>query len=175
MSPNEKVKESDSYGTDGSFTHRDLIRKNTAISVEVDSHINRFGESHPHPTLGNTGRGAQLGEAFENDGSLEWSHDPRSESFNEKIDSADERREDEFIASQIGESFKKHPDLDTSKVTLKVENGLIFLSGEVNSQRDLEIIKKITLEIYGVTGVMNTINVHQDSHLESRGLLKGLH
>ncbi len=175
MSQNDKPKESDSYETDGTFTHRDLIRENKTISVESDSHVNRFGETHTHPVLGNTSRGAQLGEAFESDDHLSWSEDPRSESFSEKVEREEELRDDFYIETQIHESFAKHPDVDSSKVFTRIEKGLIFLSGEVSSLRELDIIKKIVNEIYGATGVMNTINLHQASQIESRGLLKGLH
>lgn len=164
------MKENELDQTDGSFTNSDgLIRKGLSDPFrEVDSfHVNRFGEQKPTPVLGREDE-APGTEHFEHDPSYSWSKDSRSESSDERIsrqaelDEGEEadRRSDEFILNQIEAALRRKDLAKLKHVGFRVESGIVFVSGEVASERDKDMIDQVVSEIYGVTGLMNTVNFH---------------
>lgn len=176
-------KEVDSLETDGSFTHKEVIRKGLDHPYnEVDSSndrigrfsgINRYGEINPEPVLGREGEPPGISH-FEHDPDYSWSKDPRSESSSEAIlhreKDEDELRDNEFVLYQIRSAFSSRDDIDVTRLEMKVDGGIIFISGELNTEEEAKILDRIINEVCGITGVMNTVSVKPEQDLH-RGIL----
>ncbi len=158
-----KEVDSSSSDTDGTFTHH------KAEPHEVDSFSrgpNRFGEMNPRPVLGRQGdRSLNHFDGSEKN----WSDDSRSEAHAGNME--ERGNDDVFIEKQIKETIAAHSGFDFSHVFIKVTSGLVFITGHVSTQKEKEEVDRFMAEIYGITGVMNTLSVGE---IRGNGLVKGL-
>lgn len=71
------------------------------------------------------------------------------------------RRSDERIREDINDRLSDRPDLDASDVDVKVANGEVTLTGNVNSRRDKRLAEDISENVSGVQNVENRLRVNQ--------------
>ncbi|MDI1255475.1 MAG: BON domain-containing protein [Flavobacterium sp.] len=78
--------------------------------------------------------------------------------FNEK-----DKRTDAEITTAIENAFRWHWDIPTEKVTTVVENGWVFLDGELEWNYQKEAAKNAVCNLIGIKGITNNIIVSSSS------------
>lgn len=68
-------------------------------------------------------------------------------------------RNDKRILERINERLCDNPYLDASDMEVAVEDGVVFLSGVVNSREDKRLAEEIAEEITGVEDVENRLHI----------------
>jgi hypothetical protein len=71
------------------------------------------------------------------------------------------RRSDERIQEEICEALTRHPGIDASDVDIRVENGEVTLTGEVEDRRARRLAEEITEHCAGVTDVHNELRARR--------------
>lgn len=66
---------------------------------------------------------------------------------------------DAEITAAIANVFKWHWDIPTEKITVIVENGWVFLTGELEWNYQKEAAKSAVSNLIGVRGITNNINI----------------
>ena len=86
------------------------------------------------------------------------------------------RKTDTEIATEILNAFKWTWDGSDDKVQVKVENGWVTLSGELQWNYQKESARKSASNLLGVKGVTNNITIKSESHdqIEKEGIEKAL-
>ena len=74
-----------------------------------------------------------------------------------------DKRTDEEITSAIENAFRWHWDIPTEKVTVTVENGWVFLEGELEWNYQKEAAKSAVSNLIGIRGITNNINITSTS------------
>jgi hypothetical protein len=69
------------------------------------------------------------------------------------------KRSDDRIYEDVCEVLMKHRDVDASNIGVKVESGVIYLSGKVDSRRVKKIAELIIEDLPGVQDVRNELTV----------------
>jgi hypothetical protein len=69
------------------------------------------------------------------------------------------KRSDDRIYEEVCETLMKHRDVDASNIGVKVENGIVFLSGKVDGRSSKKIAELIIEDLPGVQDVRNELNV----------------
>ena len=70
-----------------------------------------------------------------------------------------DKRTDAEILTAIKTAFKWHWDIPTGKVTVTAENGWVFLNGELDWNYQKDAAKSAVINLIGITGITNNINV----------------
>jgi osmotically-inducible protein OsmY len=70
-----------------------------------------------------------------------------------------EKRTDAEIMTAIQNAFKWHWDIPTDKVSVIVENGWVYLSGELEWHYQKEAAKSALSNLIGITGITNDIQI----------------
>jgi osmotically-inducible protein OsmY len=71
----------------------------------------------------------------------------------------EDKRTDAEIMTAIENTFKWHWDIPTGKVTVTAENGWVFLNGELDWNYQKDAAKSAVINLIGITGITNNINV----------------
>lgn len=69
------------------------------------------------------------------------------------------RRPDVRIEEEVNEALTWHPEIDASEIEVRVEQGEVTLTGEVNEKREKRLIEDLVDDVYGVIDVHNRIRV----------------
>lgn len=69
------------------------------------------------------------------------------------------KRSDDRIYEEVSETLMKNKDVDASNIAVKVETGIVFLSGKVNSRHAKKIAELILEDLPGVQDVRNELMV----------------
>ncbi|HKG90725.1 MAG TPA: BON domain-containing protein [Gemmatimonadaceae bacterium] len=77
------------------------------------------------------------------------------------------RRSDDRIREEVNEALARHPDVDASDVEVRVENGVVTLSGVVEDRRQKRLAEDVVEDVFGVDDVDNGLKVRH-------GFLAGL-
>lgn len=85
---------------------------------------------------------------------------------------AKDQRTDAEIMKAIVNAFKWHWDIPTDKVSVIVENGWVYLSGELEWHYQKEAAKKALCNLIGIIGITNDISIISSSKdtLEQRDI-----
>lgn len=67
---------------------------------------------------------------------------------------------DAEISAAIENAFKWHWDIPNEKVMIAVENGWVFLSGELEWNYQKEAARSAVSNLIGIKGITNTININ---------------
>ena len=70
-----------------------------------------------------------------------------------------DKRTDAEILNAIETAFMWHWDIPTEKISVNVENGCVFLSGELEWNYQKEATKNVLNNLIGITGISNNISV----------------
>ena len=70
-----------------------------------------------------------------------------------------DKRTDAEILNAIETAFMWHWDTPTEKISVNVENGWVFLSGELEWNYQKEATKNVLNNLIGITGISNNISV----------------
>jgi osmotically-inducible protein OsmY len=134
--------------------------------MEDNNHLaNRFGEknisipSHdPTSLIYEDEYGMTREEEVEE---LDWSHDPRSESFNEghSQERFKDNITDDFISQHTRIALSLSPELTTQFIEVKVIQGCVYLDGFVQSRRQKKAAENCVENLCGVTDVFNRLNI----------------
>lgn len=76
---------------------------------------------------------------------------------------ASEKRTDAQIIMAIVSAFKWHWDIPTEKISVIVENGWVFLTGELEWNYQKEAAKTAISNLIGITGITNNISITNSS------------
>ena len=71
----------------------------------------------------------------------------------------DWQRSDENIREDVNERLTLHGQLDARQIHVQVENGVVTLTGNVNSRREKRLAEDITDSVTGVIDVQNRLHV----------------
>lgn len=74
-----------------------------------------------------------------------------------------DERSDAEIMTAIETTLKWHWDIPTEKIAVIVENGWVFLSGELEWNYQKEAARNAVSNLIGITGITNLINVKNSS------------
>lgn len=77
-------------------------------------------------------------------------------------DAADKRTDAQIIMA-IVDAFKWHWDIPTEKISVIVENGWVFLTGELEWNYQKEAAKSAISNLIGITGITNNISITNSS------------
>lgn len=69
------------------------------------------------------------------------------------------KRTDDEILTAIETAFKWHWDIPAEKISVIVENGWVFLSGELEWNYQKEATKNVLNNFIGITGITNNISI----------------
>ncbi|SFE73138.1 BON domain-containing protein [Nannocystis exedens] len=69
------------------------------------------------------------------------------------------RRSDDRITEEICEALTRHPSVDASEIEVKVQQGVVSLSGTVDDRETKRLIEDLSEDISGVREVQNQIRV----------------
>jgi hypothetical protein len=81
------------------------------------------------------------------------------------------RRSDDRIAEDVNDRLTRHPDVDASEVECHVKDGVVTLSGTVDSRRTRRLAEEIIEDISGVRDVENHLKVSEHHTLGERTLI----
>ncbi|MCL6518535.1 MAG: BON domain-containing protein [Armatimonadetes bacterium] len=70
-------------------------------------------------------------------------------------------RSDEEIRGDIIQAFESSPQLDPREIIVEVKNGVVTLSGIVNSEKELLVAKNYALSTPGVVDVHSELQTRQ--------------
>lgn len=139
----------------------------TAQGYPDRSGINRFGEDHIRPS-----------SFADLEPTVDWSHDPRSESSTEKHAGKGPKnfsRSDEFLREEVCEVFLMDPDLDPEQIDVVVKDAVVTLSGYVRGREDRYLAEDLARDVSGVKDVVNKISRGKfDVGDDPGGLIKGV-
>lgn len=71
------------------------------------------------------------------------------------------RRSDERIREEVCEALTRHPGIDASDIDLRVENGEVTLTGEVEDRRARRLAEEIAEQCAGVSDVHNELGARR--------------
>jgi len=74
------------------------------------------------------------------------------------------KKDDTDIANEVVRAFSWSWKIPNDKVKVKVENGMVVLSGEVSWHYQKEAAEDATKNLLGVNGVSNNITIKSESH-----------
>jgi len=77
------------------------------------------------------------------------------------------RRSDERITEDVNEALYQDPDLDASEIEVKVENGVVTLSGTVTERHFKRLAEDIVERCSGVNDVHNQLRVQRQDDSEA--------
>ena len=72
------------------------------------------------------------------------------------------RRSDGRINEDVCEALTRHPDIDATDVEVRVENGIVVLSGAVDSRYSKRLAEDIADGVFGVSDVRNELHIGPD-------------
>lgn len=75
----------------------------------------------------------------------------------------DLKKEDSEIALEIANAIKLNPDLPNDELNVKVENGWVVIDGDVKWNFQKDFAKRTIINLSGVRGVTNRVQVKQDA------------
>lgn len=75
---------------------------------------------------------------------------------------AQQRAADDHIRQQVEAALQVHPYIEARRVRVVVADGVVTLSGIVRSDADRQLIQKIAEDGWGVTGVVNSLEVEPE-------------
>lgn len=96
-----------------------------------DNHINRYGESHIKPAYG------KYGMVRDKDiETVDWTHDPRSESFSERHYGKGPKGwlPDETIKKNASLALYLNPYVDAREIVVSVKNDCVILKGFIKNR-----------------------------------------
>lgn len=67
--------------------------------------------------------------------------------------------QDEKLRKQIYELLEAQPELDTSKLEIRVENGEAVLVGVVRNEEERNLVEDLTASVQGITDVQDALDV----------------
>ncbi|HEY8076977.1 MAG TPA: BON domain-containing protein [Labilithrix sp.] len=79
------------------------------------------------------------------------------------------RRSDERIKDDVCDSIAQQGWIDASDVEVRVESGVVLLTGSVASREDKRRLEQLADRIQGVEDVRNEIRVRREEHRPSSG------
>lgn len=71
------------------------------------------------------------------------------------------RRSDERITEDVNEQLTRDPEVDASDIEVRVESGIVTLSGTVDDRQSKRVAEDIANDVWGVKDVQNQIRVHR--------------
>lgn len=143
------------------------------------SGINRFGEENIKPDYYEDESGMRHPRVGGLEPSIDWSSDPRSESFREKTHHGkgprNYTRTDKYLREEVCEALLLNPELDPERIDVEVEEGVVTLRGHVHHRHDRWLAEDIVREVSGVKDVVNLIaRAKWDIGDDPGGLIKGI-
>ena len=72
------------------------------------------------------------------------------------------KRSDDRIFEEVCETLMKHHSVDATNIGVKVTDGVVYLSGKIESRRSKKIAELIIEDLPGVQDVRNELNVIRD-------------
>ncbi len=142
------------------------------------SGINRFGEDHIRPDYYDDEQGMRHPRIEGLGMHVNWSRDPRSEASRENHHGKGPKnfsRKDEHLKEEVCEKFLMNPDLDPEHIDVRVEEGVVILSGHVRIREDRFLAEDLARDVSGVKEVVNQISRGKwDVGDDPGGLIKGL-
>lgn len=82
-------------------------------------------------------------------------------------------RSDERIKDDISDRLTQHGQIDASDVNIDVNNGEVFLRGEVDNRRAKRMAEDVVESIPGVKDVHNELKVKHQEHRQREGMFQG--
>jgi len=70
-----------------------------------------------------------------------------------------ERPTDDRMKDEIGQLLNRHTQLDASDIHVDVRNGVVTLSGNVESRQEKRIVERIASNAFGIQEVNNNLNI----------------
>lgn len=69
------------------------------------------------------------------------------------------KRTDAQIAEAVANTLKWNSTIPNEKLKIKVENGVVYLNGEVSSQYEKKAVRKVVSLLWGIKHVVNRISI----------------
>jgi hypothetical protein len=69
------------------------------------------------------------------------------------------RRRDDRITEDVVRTLTDHPDVDASDITVRVEGGVVTLTGDVHDRYQRRVAEDAIAEVWGVQDVRNDLRV----------------
>jgi hypothetical protein len=73
------------------------------------------------------------------------------------------RRSDERVLEEACERLTRNPDVDASDITVRVENGIVTLSGTVHDRYQKRAAEDAVCDLWGVSDVSNDLRITSTS------------
>lgn len=73
------------------------------------------------------------------------------------------QRSDERIREDVNDRLTDHPDIDASDIEVRVDQGVVILSGNVDSRRTKRLAEDVTDSVRGVRDVHNQLRVTESA------------
>lgn len=136
---------------------------------------NRFGESSIQPDYQTSLEGVRSSTTERDEQKIQWNKDPRSESFQEKRNHRGKAPKnfnisDQRLFEKICDALTDDQEVDASEINVKVQSGIVTLSGEVEDRHSKKRAEEITESVAGVKDIFNYLSYY--SHVE--GWVPGL-
>lgn len=142
------------------------------------SGINRFGEDHIRPDYYEDELGMRHSRVEGLERHVEWSKDTRSEASREHHRGKGPKnfsRNDQSLREEVCETFLMNPDLDPEHLDVRVEDGVVTISGHVRIREDRFLAEDLARDVSGVKDVVNLISRGKwDVGDDPGGLIKGI-
>jgi osmotically-inducible protein OsmY len=71
------------------------------------------------------------------------------------------QRSDERITEDVNEQLTRDPEVDATDIDVRVDSGIVTLSGTVNDRQSKRVAEDIANDVWGVKDVQNQIRVHR--------------
>ncbi len=71
----------------------------------------------------------------------------------------DYKRSDDRIYEEVCETLMSHPKIDASNIGVKVESGVVYLSGKVSERRIKKLAELVVEDLPGVQDVRNELTI----------------
>ncbi len=123
-----------------------------------DNHINRNGESHIKPAYGTYGMVRD--KDIE---TVDWTHDPRSESFSERHYGKGPKGwlPDETIKKNASLALYLNPYVDAREIVVSVKNDCVILKGFIKNRFQKKAAERCVENVPGVIDVYNELVLKQ--------------
>ena len=79
------------------------------------------------------------------------------------------RRSDDRIKEDVSERLRDDPNIDASEIEVEVQNGIVTLTGTVNSRREKRAAADCAEDVSGVDDVTNNLRVQKDGDRSDSG------
>jgi hypothetical protein len=139
-------------------TLKHLRLRRTSLLIAVGLVVGLTACDSPHPA---EDAGKKLDDAVINTSEkIEANVDKMGEKLHENRDAASIALNDTEITTKVKSAIFSEPGLKTLRISVDTKQGVVTLTGSVNSQANFERASALAASVQGVTGIVNSLQVN---------------